>query len=56
VRIAHERSPKLRYGAGRDSRWLPHLRTLVPQRAFDYLLRRSFGLPKGNRDKNRPET
>ncbi|MFR9775094.1 SDR family NAD(P)-dependent oxidoreductase [Micromonospora sp. MS34] len=42
--IANTRTPRYRYGAGRDGRWLPYLKLLVPQRLFDYLLRRSFGL------------
>lgn len=43
LRIACARSPSFRYGAGRDGRWVPHLKVLLPQRLFDYLLRRSFG-------------
>ncbi|MQA01707.1 MAG: SDR family NAD(P)-dependent oxidoreductase [Streptosporangiales bacterium] len=50
LRIVRTRSPKLRYVAGRDGRWLPHLRTLLPQRVFDHLLRRSFHLPKAPAD------
>lgn len=44
-RIANARAPKLRYGAGRDGRWVPPLKTLVPQHLFDYILRKSFHLP-----------
>ncbi|WP_199434477.1 SDR family NAD(P)-dependent oxidoreductase [Qaidamihabitans albus] len=44
VKVAGARSPLFRYGAGRDGRWVPLLRTLLPQRLFDHLLRRSFGL------------
>lgn len=47
LRITQARAPRFRYGAGRDGRWVPPLKTLIPQRAFDYLLRRSFGLPAG---------
>ncbi|MGP4022584.1 SDR family NAD(P)-dependent oxidoreductase [Actinomadura sp. 3N407] len=44
VKIARARSPRYRYGAGRDGRWVPLLKTLMPQRLLDRLLRRSFGL------------
>lgn len=44
LNITHARAPMLRYGAGRDGRWVPHLKALMPQRLFDHLLRRSFGL------------
>lgn len=43
LRVACARSPLSRYGAGRDGRWVPPLKILMPQRLFDYLLRRSFG-------------
>lgn len=46
VRIAHTRSPRLRYGAGREGLWVPRVTVLLPQRLLDYLLRRSFGLPR----------
>lgn len=49
--VARHRSPRLRYGAGGEALWLPWLRVLLPQRAFDYILRRGFGLPKAM---NRP--
>ncbi len=45
VRIAQAQSPKARYGAGLDGRWLPSFKVLSPQRLFDYLLRRGYGLP-----------
>lgn len=45
LHIACARSPLFRYGAGRDGRWVPYLKALLPQRVFDYLLRRSFDLP-----------
>ncbi len=51
LKIVRARSPRLRYGAGRDGRWVPHLKVLMPQRLVDHLLRRSFGLP---RPPNRP--
>lgn len=44
LKIAHARSPRYRYGAGRDGRWVPHLKVLLPQHLTDRLLRRSFGL------------
>lgn len=44
LKIARTRLPRLRYGVGRDGRWLPYLKVLSPQRFFDYLLRRGFGL------------
>lgn len=56
LRIARAPSPKLRYGAGHDGRWLPYLKTLIPQRAFDQLLRRSFHLPNTQRHETLPET
>lgn len=46
LKITRARSPLFRYGAGRDGRWVPHLKMLLPQRLFDYLLRRGFGLPE----------
>jgi hypothetical protein len=39
------RTPRLRYAAGQE-RWLPYHKLLLPQRLFDYLLRRGFGLSK----------
>lgn len=56
LRIARARSPKLRYGAGNDGRWLPYLKTLIPQRVFDQLLRRSFHLPNAHGHETLPET
>lgn len=47
--IARARSPRLRYGAGRDGRWIPHVKALLPQRLVEYLLRRSFNLPTHQR-------
>ena len=46
LRAARARSPVLRYGAGSEARWLPYVSTLLPQRLFDYLLRKGFGLTK----------
>ena len=40
---------RLRYGVGAGARWIPFARVLLPQRAFDYLLRRGFGLPTTRR-------
>ncbi|WP_046472465.1 SDR family NAD(P)-dependent oxidoreductase [Allosalinactinospora lopnorensis] len=45
VKAASARSPRFRYGAGIGAAWLPALRVLLPQRLFDLLLRRGFGLP-----------
>ncbi len=53
LRIARTPRPRLRYGAGREGRWLPYLRTLLPQRLTDTLLRRSFGLPAPAADNSR---
>ncbi len=44
TRIANSRTPHGRYGVGRDARMVPYLRVLLPQRIFDHLLRRAFGL------------
>lgn len=44
LKIAHARSPRLRYGVGTEAYWLPYLKVLSPQSLFDYLLRRGFGL------------
>lgn len=44
LRIARARSPRLRYIAGRNERWVPYMKVLLPQRLFDYALRRGFGL------------
>jgi hypothetical protein len=38
-------APKLRYSAGHDGRWIPQQKTVIPQRTFDRLLRRSLHLP-----------
>ncbi|HVX39331.1 MAG TPA: SDR family NAD(P)-dependent oxidoreductase [Gemmatimonadaceae bacterium] len=46
VRIARSRAPRLRYGAGAEARLLPYLKLLLPQRTFDWLLRRGFGLSR----------
>jgi NAD(P)-dependent dehydrogenase (short-subunit alcohol dehydrogenase family) len=45
-KIAQARSPLPRYGVGREARWTPPLRVLLPQRLFDYLVRRGYGLPR----------
>ena len=42
-------APKLRYGAGHDGRWIPHQKTVIPQRTFDRLLRHSLHLPNPDR-------
>lgn len=47
VRIAHGRSPRPRYGVGREAWLVPRLTTLLPGRLVDHLLRRAYGLPAG---------
>lgn len=49
LNVARSRAPAFRYGAGSSAVWIPSLRTLLPQWTFDYLVRRGFGLAKGNR-------
>jgi hypothetical protein len=44
--IAESARPRRRYGVGPQARWLPLLTSLVPQRLFGRILRRSFGLPR----------
>ncbi|MEQ4303548.1 SDR family NAD(P)-dependent oxidoreductase [Plantactinospora sp. B6F1] len=44
MEVAAARSPRLRYPVGPAARWLPLLRVLLPQRLFDHLLRRGYGL------------
>ena len=44
-KIAHASAPRARYGVGPESRWLPYLTTLLPQRLLDTALRRSYHLP-----------
>jgi NAD(P)-dependent dehydrogenase (short-subunit alcohol dehydrogenase family) len=46
VDVARTHAPLLRYGVGAEARWLPFLRVLLPQGAFDLLLRRGFGLTR----------
>lgn len=46
AKIAHARAPRGRYGAGREATWLPRVKTLLPQRLFDTLLRHSYRLPR----------
>ncbi len=46
LKVARAGSPRFRYGAGREASWIPYLRVLLPQRTFDHLLRRGFGLTK----------
>lgn len=55
LHVACAKSPLFRYGAGRDGRWVPHLKMLLPQRLFDYLLRRAFDLP-AHRERLRDRT
>jgi NAD(P)-dependent dehydrogenase (short-subunit alcohol dehydrogenase family) len=44
LEIARASSPRLRYAVGSEAHWLPFLKLLLPQRTFDRLLRRGFGL------------
>ncbi len=43
-KVADARGPRLRYPVGPAAHWLPLLKVLLPQRMFDYLLRRGYGL------------
>ncbi len=45
-RILRSPSPRLRYATGADALWLPYLKVLLPQKAFDALVRRGFGLKR----------
>jgi NAD(P)-dependent dehydrogenase (short-subunit alcohol dehydrogenase family) len=45
LKVARSPSPRLRYEAGREA-FLPYLKVLLPQRLFDILLRRGYGLGK----------
>lgn len=49
VEVARSKAPRFRYGVGRGAAWLPYLRTVLPQRLFDYLVRRGFGLTNTDR-------
>jgi NAD(P)-dependent dehydrogenase (short-subunit alcohol dehydrogenase family) len=44
-KAANAKAPRGRYGAGRESLWVPPLKTLAPQRLVDAALRRAYGLP-----------
>jgi NAD(P)-dependent dehydrogenase (short-subunit alcohol dehydrogenase family) len=46
VKVASSPAPRGRYGVGRQSGWVPLLKTLMPQRLFDTLLRRGYHLPR----------
>jgi NAD(P)-dependent dehydrogenase (short-subunit alcohol dehydrogenase family) len=48
LQIVNASQPRLRYGIGGD-RWLPYVKVLLPQRSFDYLLRRGFRLVRRQR-------
>lgn len=43
VRIAHARSPRPRYGAGRERFAIPRVTTMLPGALVDYLLGRAYG-------------
>jgi NAD(P)-dependent dehydrogenase (short-subunit alcohol dehydrogenase family) len=44
VEVSREPLPRLRYRVGRDARWVPRLRLLLPERVFTHAYRRRFGL------------
>lgn len=44
MKVATARTPRLRYTAGPAAYWLPLLKVLLPQRLFDRLVRRGYGL------------
>jgi len=46
VKVADARVPRLRYPVGPAAHWLPFLKVLLPQRLFDHLVRRGYGLRK----------
>lgn len=46
LRAVHARTPRPRYGAGREATWVPYATTLLPGRIIDRLLRRGFHLPR----------
>jgi NAD(P)-dependent dehydrogenase (short-subunit alcohol dehydrogenase family) len=46
LKVVRARSPRLRYWGGGEARWLPYLKVLLPQRLFDDLVLRGFGLEK----------
>ncbi|MEJ2600802.1 MAG: SDR family NAD(P)-dependent oxidoreductase [Anaerolineales bacterium] len=46
LKIARARSPLMHYRAGSEALWIPYLKVLLPQRLFDYLIRRGFGLDR----------
>ncbi len=45
VEIARAHAPHPRYGVGPEAFWLPHVKSLLPGRVFDQLLRHGFDLP-----------
>lgn len=44
VRVAKEKSPRLRYRIGSDALWVPRLKSILPERAFALGFRRNFNL------------
>jgi NAD(P)-dependent dehydrogenase (short-subunit alcohol dehydrogenase family) len=46
ARISGVNAPRLRYRVGRDARWVPVLKGLLPQRAFAIGMRKRFNLRK----------
>lgn len=46
LKIIKKKSPRLRYGIGNESHWIPYLKILLPQRLLDSLIIKGFGLDK----------
>ena len=46
VHIARAHTPHPRYGVGPEAFWIPHVKTLLPGRLFDDLMRHGFDLPR----------
>lgn len=46
VKIAREKSPRLRYRVGSDARWVPRLKQVISERFFEAGTRRRFGLTR----------
>jgi NAD(P)-dependent dehydrogenase (short-subunit alcohol dehydrogenase family) len=44
VKVAESKSPRLRYRVGNDSLWVPRLKTMLPEKMFQWGLRRRFNL------------
>lgn len=46
VRVSDSASPRLRYRVGNDAVWVPRLRAVLPDRLFQFGLRRRFNVPR----------